>query len=236
MSERTLTTLAAAVLIGATPPAIAPAGAQATIVDAGSYELRAGDSVVGTETFTIRREGQTVQGVGRHELSADASPFRAIEVWLEANGSWRPSVFRLQTRVPRSTNVLALRDERRFRVNTESPEGNRWREYVAPPELVVLEPTAAHHYTFLLRQHADRLGAEETLEVPALVPSRGGQLTLVLRPGREVPLEWSGRTVATRRYDLTLDSEALRVWRAEDGRILRVEAPGRWSATRTTEE
>lgn len=207
---------------------------QTRTLDEGSFQIQVDGSRIGVEAFAIRREGNDLRAVGRITGEADSGELLPLEVGLQMDAQLRPQVFRLQFSSGELRSVAATREEGRMRVQVTSDAGNRVKEFLAPPELVVLEPRLAHHYDLLLRRHRTLLAEGGSLRVPVLVPSGPTRHTLQFRrEGRGTVETGGGGSREAVVYVGELNGEELRVWAEPEGRILRVSLPGHgWTAIR----
>lgn len=217
-----LAALAAAVVA---PDALA--AQEEKVVDSGRLELRVDGRTVGTERFEIRRSGRQVRAAGRVMLDSAAAGLQPLEVLLETDADHAPELFRLRPTAGDVRSVTAVREEGRLRVQVSSRAGDRWKEFVAPDGLVLVEPGVAHHWALILLQHRDRLAGSAMIEVPAVVPSEARRAPLRIR--REGPdrAEVPGANRDAVRYTATLDgSREFLIWTSEEGHVLRVESRG----------
>jgi hypothetical protein len=206
-------------------------------LDAGQFEILSGDRVVGTETFAIRRQGDEYMAVGRLTIEGGPDALRSVELGLRADADFLPRRYELRSLEGRPTNLAVGRSGRRLRLTNSTEEGERLTEFLAGPEMVLLERGVAHHYFFLvqrLARHRDPAGAT----LSALVPAEGRQVSVRVRGVAQDDLQIGGRTVSARRYDLEVAQEPVSVWVDGDaGRVLRVAVSTRgWSATRVPKE
>ncbi|HKK28746.1 MAG TPA: hypothetical protein VKB18_11735 [Gemmatimonadota bacterium] len=219
--------------LGAAGPA--PARAQAVQdLDQGSYEIRLDGTRVGKETFVVRREGQVVKAVGRVSADSARPPVVPEEVWLQTDVRFQPQLFRLHPRSGDVENIVARRDGTRIRVQTSSEAGSRSQQFMAPPDISILEPGIAHEYFLFFSQHADRASGAQSWSVPVVIPSLGEQATVQVRRAGTDSVSVGGAPRPATRYELTLDGESILVWRDDRGRILQVHRPDRgWTAVRS---
>lgn len=218
-----LVALAALVAAASAPDALAGQGER--VVDRGSFELRVDGRTVGTETFEVRGSGRQVRAAGRIVLDSAVAGVRPLEVLLETDADHAPELFRLRPTAGDVRSVTAVREEGRLRVQVSTRAGDRWKEFVAPDGLVLVEPGIAHHWALVLRRHRDRLAGSAMIEVPAVVPSEARRASLRLR--REGPdrAEVPGANRDAVRYTATLDgSREFLIWTSEEGHVLRVES------------
>lgn len=208
--------------------------AQGTRIDAGAYSIRIGGRQVGREDFEIRREGNLYQAVGRVSLDSAPAPFASLQVRLQTDSVFRPDLFDLRFR-DGGGSVRAVQTGRRLRLFTSTAEGERVKEFLARPRLVILQPGVAHEYYFLLKQLTDAEGGSGSVTV--IVPGQDREVeasgSLVGR--EELPIGDS--TVRAAHYRLTVGGDARELWVDADGRVLKVTDPSRsWTATRQPEK
>lgn len=214
--------LAAAPLALGVPEARAQEGP--VTVDQGAFEIRKDGTVLGREVFEIRREGGTVRAVGRITLDSAAGPILPAEVWLQADDGWKPQMLRFRPSAGELRQAVAVREGERLRLQITTEAGERWKEYMAPSDLSLVDPRIAHHYAFLLRQHRASLGPGGSVTVPAVVPWARDRVSLRLERGPEERISVVGGERSAVRYRVATGDLAAVVW-AEDGTVLRVEWP-----------
>lgn len=201
-------------------------GQAAESVDSGTFEIRVEGRTVGTETFEIRKTGREIRSVGRVSVDTAAAGLRSLEAWMETDTSYVPELFRARFSSGDVRSVTAVREGKRLRVQISSRAGERWKEFVASPGLVLLEPELAHVWLLILRQHRQALEAKGAVEVPAVLPARARRATLSLRRVGSEQVEVPGADRSAVRYTATLDGgNEIRIWASEEGRVLRVERP-----------
>jgi len=205
-------------------------------VDEGRFHLHAGGQRVGSEAFAIRWEGSTLKAVARVTLDGSGGPFRPGEYILNADSTLRPLYFGAQPSSGARRAVVALREGERLRLQTSTEAGDRMKEFLAPAELAVLEPSLAHHYHVLLARHASALDATGSWSGPALVPTASERRRIRVEARGTETVTLGDRRVEARAFGVTLDGTEIRVLRAADGRVIRVEAAdGSWRAVRVEE-
>lgn len=213
--------------LGACGP-IFPAGSEAqqpTTLEKGSYELRQGEAAVGREVFEIRREAATIRAVGRISLEREAGPLLPAEVWLQADSTWRPQMLRFRPASGDLQQAVAVREGERLRLQLTTEAGERWKEFVAPPDLSLVDPRVAHHYAFLLRQHRSRLREGGPIEVPAVVPWKRDRVNVRITPEGQAQVAVGGSSRTALLYRVTTAEMDARVWATAEGSVLRVEWP-----------
>ncbi len=192
-------------------------------LDEGTYRITVAGHAVGTEAFAVRREGRDVRAVGRVRLDTATSVLSSMEVWLQTDGDFRPSLFRLRPQGEDRESYTAVREGDRIRVRRTTAEGERYREYLGREGTAVFDPRMAHHWYLVLRPRAEAL-AEGAVEVPAILPARDEEVRLrIRRTGEEEVSAGGGRTTALR-HEVTGGVTAT-VWTDGDGRVLRLSLP-----------
>lgn len=223
-ARRAVRVAASAVALLATAAWGAPALAQPVQeLDAGAFEIRADDRVVAVESFAIRREGSAVRAVGRIVPENGASAARTVEVRLQTNAAFRPNAYGLQALGGEVTRVDGTWEGDRLRLHVASTDGERWKEFLTPGSVAVLERGVAHHYYLLFRH----LGADPAgRRVTVIVPSRHEQIGVAVSGGSREPVETSERHVEARRFELDgPDGWSASVWLDEEGGLVRVALP-----------
>lgn len=206
--------------LGAAPSAAQPTG----VLDQGTYRITISGRAVGTEAFGVRREGRDIRAVGRVRLDTAVSVLPSMEVWLQTDAGYRPTLFRLRPRAEEPESYTAVREADRFRLRTTTVEGERYREFLASEGMALFDPRLAHHWYLVLRPRAGAL-AEGAVEVPAILPARGERICMEVRQVGEEEVSAAGRRVTATRHEVTGGLSAT-VWTGEDGRVLRLSLPG----------
>lgn len=215
-------------LVAAIP---ASASGQRVVVDEGSFTIFLEGREVGTEAFSIRREG----------LGSDATVFAHAVVTLtgpQGRTELRPL---LQTLLPdgaASNYQLSVSGEqtaelslalvgRRFVSLIRTQRGEEEREFLAGPDTRILEEGVAHQYYFLRNQR-------EGSATPVIEPRTRSQLRLVASAWVEEEIRLGVNRVQARRVTFGMNGEERHVWYDQQGRVLRVEVPARaYRAERT---
>lgn len=199
-------------------------------LDAGTYELLLNGELVGLERFVVQNDGAAVRAAARLTSNRDAAGLVPGETRLLLDQAFRPDRYELKPSAGSLGSVVGLRRANRLRVQTESADGERVKEFVAPEGLVILERGFAHHYFLLL---ALVRGGAAGDQLSLVVPSEGRQFRATVRDEGEESVPLDGESVAARRYVIEGGGETHTVWASADGRILRVEIPGLgWAARR----
>jgi hypothetical protein len=202
-------------------------------IDGGSFEHRVGDTYSGSETFAVRRRGDGIMAVGRVTREGGPEALRAIEVGLRVDPGVRPMRYELRTREGSPLHIVVSRTGQRLTVTTTSAEGERFTEFLAHDDLLVLEREIAHHYGMLAR----RLVAATQprgLDLEVLIPAEGVTVPVRVEGRTEDSIEVEGQSVTVLRYDLLVGNERTSVWVEGDrAKVLRVAIPDRrWYAVR----
>ncbi len=220
-------------LLAPTPAALP----QQTQLDGGTFEHSIRGSFSGTETFAIRQRGEEVVAVGRVTREGGAEALRALEVGARMDGSGQIMRYELHTREGPPLHVVVNRTGSRLRVTITADEGERFTEFLAGPDLLVIEREIAHHY-FSLARRLRSTPDPRTLDLRILVPSEGRTVPLrVLGLSRDTITVQESRVPSTR-YQMSVGGEETLLWASpEDGRVLRVAIPGHgWEARRVAQQ
>lgn len=217
------------------PGIVSPAGApaqEAREVDSGSFRITDGGDAAVSEQFAIRREGERWQSAARiSPAGGDASVTGSIrEFRLQLDAELRPTFFELVDRRAGQHGVVGVRSGNRLQLRSRSEEGERWKELLLEPGLVVIPRGVAHPYHFVVRVLES--GSEAPL--PAVVPDAGERRTMTVESRSPATVTVGGRELESVLRELRVGEETHRVWTDAEGRVLRVEVPARsWTATRT---
>ncbi len=199
-------------------------------LDAGTYEILLNGELVGLERFVVQSDGVAVRAAARVTSSRDAAGIVSGEVRLLLDQSYRADRYELKPSSGSLGSVVGLRHGNRFRMQTESEEGERVKEFVAPDGLVILERGFAHHYFLLLGLVREGAGRQQ---LSLVVPSEGRQFRATVRDEGEEAVPVDGETVTARRYVVEGSGETHTLWASADGHVLRVEIPTLgWAARR----
>ena len=217
--------LRTAVLFGMLAGAIEPLGAQIVTVDEGTFDVRIGDLGVGSEAFSIVRQGE---GAEAHTLARAQIRIELSDATLRMAPLLRTSGlahtltrYELKTAGAEDREVYVEHSgERRLHATVVTSEGEREQELRFQPDVVVLEGSVAHHFHFL----AVRIASGSTT-VPVLIPTSRNQLSADISAGVSEGVEVAGTSVSATRYVVTYGDQARLVWYDEQMRVLRVEDP-----------
>jgi hypothetical protein len=209
--------LAALTALGAAAPALA----QVSTVDEGSFTITRHGARVGREEFRIRRTATGEATVTFVATATVALADRQLVPELRADGSGAVLAYRVEvTGAADATERLKGALERGlFTAVVSSPRGESAREYVVSPGAVVLDDDVYHQYYFVAR-----LAARGPLAV--VVPRRNAQVAMRLEAAGSEPVTTGGRAVPATHLVLSEPAGAARdIWADAEGRILRVAIP-----------
>jgi hypothetical protein len=215
MNVRATWALALIAAVGA-----APAVAQTTVIDEGTFRLSVRGTVVGNETFTIRQTGTgaatTIAAQGRIVLDTGEQT-RAL---LQVEGpALRPAAYQIEATGPQRRTVRGQTAGNRFRAQIVSAAGETMREYLISDGAVILDDGVAHHHYFLAVRDA-------AAAVPVIVPGQNRQITGTLREGAREAIDVAGQRVTARRITFEPEGLAARtIWADDQGRVLRLAIP-----------
>jgi hypothetical protein len=200
--------------------ATAPAVAQTTVIDEGSFRIAIRGSAIGTETFTIRRSGRSANAttVAQSRIVLDTgeqtrtvvqlrgSPLAATAYQIEATGDDRQS-------------ITGRASGSRVRATMVSDASERMREFLVDDAAVVLDGSIAHQHFFLADRTHDGT-------VPVILPRQSRQVSARVRDRGADTLEIAGQQVPARHLAIEIDGlDPRSVWVDDHNRVLRVHIP-----------
>jgi hypothetical protein len=219
---------AAALALFTTATAAAPSTAAAQPVtagrvDVGSFSILREGARVGREQFSIRRVGSP-DGV-EFELRSEATiDERRVATRLDADSAGTPIRYTVEERDPTGV-VLRLGGQQvrgRFAALTRSRRGEAAREYLLPPETVILETTTFHQAAVLLLSRGER--TDRRLLALAPLDNHERDVRLILDAPSD-PVLVAGVRIEALRW-LVEDPVGRRIlWTDADGRLLRITIP-----------
>ena len=201
--------------------------AQTVVLDEGGFRLLVNGQEVGTETFYIRQNGagesSVIIAAGKIVMDT-ARGSQTLNAELQTSGAQlRPAAYQVQVEGTNAERIAGRVVSGRFSARIISSAGEQMREYLASDGAVVADEGVAHHYYFL----AQRVGAEGS-RVPIIIPRQSRQLTanVALRGTESITV--AGAKLSARHLVITIPGNPDRhVWVDAQGRVLRVEIPGR---------
>ena len=202
----------------------APAVAQTTVLDEGTFVLRENGREVGREVFSIRMSGTgpgaVVVAQGRVELGEADDLVTSLEV---SGDGFRPATYAVQVEGTEPQRIAGRVSGGRFSARIISPAGEMMREYLAGEGAVIVDDGVAHQYYFIAQQLD---GA--TFTVPLIIPRQSRQVSASVSVGAPASLTIGGQSIQARRLDVSPSGMPDRsVWVDADGRVLRLEIPSR---------
>lgn len=189
-------------------------------LDAGRFEIRAENRRIGVESYRVWRDGNTVTARGRLELEGASGG--TMETALQLDGQMRPTRYALRAPSARVTSVDGAWNGNLLRLGISSEEGERWREFLTPGPVALLEEGVAHHAVLLLRQMPEDPAG---WGISVIVPSRGEQTRAVVRSVRSEPLRIRDETVEARVYEIEVGGRQRLLWTDGEGRLLQMSVP-----------
>ncbi len=214
----------ALVAVVAAVAAVAPERAPGQLVDRGTFVLYASGEEVGTEEFTIQRQGTGDAQVTLATGTLTLRDGRIVKTILRLVGTtmvldeYSASVSGSDTLA-----VMVVRAGNRLRTRTIAPWGEEAWEYPARATTVIFDDGVAHHY-FLLGALLEAYGAEA--QIDAVAPLAEME-ELTVRPdiGSET-IEVGGERVETTRIRLSSEGDSRTAWFDGSGRLVRVTLAG----------
>jgi hypothetical protein len=189
-------------------------------LDAGRFEIRLDGRREGVESFRIWREGGETKAVG--QLTFDESPAEAVDIRLQGDRRFRPTRYGLRAPSGPVSVVDGAWNGNRLRLHIVAQGGERWKEFMTPGRVAILEEGVAHHLYLLLSQLGDN---PAQAPITVLVPSEGVQTSAILQSSSDETVRIGDEAIVARRFDLDVGGNRVQAWRAADGRLLRVAWP-----------
>lgn len=199
--------------------AAAHGSAQTSVIDEGSFRISVRGSIIGTETFTIRRSGSdanvTTIAQGRVILSTGEETRTVIQL---RGDMLRPTAYQIETAGDQRQSITGRAAGNRFRATTVSAAGEQMREYLVDDDGVVLHDGIAHHHYFIANAGAG--------SVPVIVPQQNRQLTATVEEHGPETIQVAGQQVEARRFSVEIPGLDTRsVWVDDRNRVLRIRIP-----------
>jgi len=201
---------------------VAPEGARGQLVDRGTFVLYAGGEEVGTEEFTILRQGTGDAQLTLATATLTLQDGRIVKTNLRLVGTNMVlNEYEVSVSVSGSDTlaVRVIRDGNRLRTRSVGPWGEEAWEYPARPSTVVFDDGVAHHY-FLLGALLEAYGAEARIHVVAPL-ARMEAPPAQAEFGSET-IDVGGESVETTRITLSSEGESRTAWFDGSGRLVRV--------------
>lgn len=196
--------------------------AQVVVLDEGSFQLQVDGATVGTETFSIRRVGlgneAELIAVSQVQYNDGSLVMRPT---LSTDAAFRPVRYENQVSGSRQSSVVLALAGRRYTATVVSAQGEAASEFRAAPRTLIVAPRVATLYYFL-----SPLLGEVGAEISGIEPEQGGRPAFVLTSVTPERRAHGTETLAMRVATLEAGADVRRIWFDEQGRVMRVEAPG----------
>ncbi len=211
--------LAVALAVG--PALAAPAGAQVTTVDAGSFSISRGGDRIGSEVFAIKQTPGAERGMIYVSSATITDGDRRVLPALRTDERGVPLAYQLEVRVNGASRerLTGLVGRGRFSAQRHTAGGESASEIVVSDGARLVDEDVFHQYFFIAL--GNRRGA-----VPVIVPRRGEQVTVEVVDRGSDPVTISGQALPATRLSLTTKGAPDRtLWVDGAGRVLKVEIP-----------
>ncbi len=215
MTSRAATTLALGALL-----VTAPASAQTTVIDEGSFRIDIRGSDIGTETFTIRRSGRganaTTVAQGRIVLDTGEQ----IRTVVQLRGTpLAASAYQIEITGDNRQSITGRVSGRRIRATMVSDAAERMREFLVEDGAIVIDHDVAHQHYFIAQRTHDGT-------VPVILPRDSRQVTARVHDHGTETLEIAGQQVTAHHLDVQIDGlDPRSLWVDDQNRILRIHIP-----------
>jgi len=197
------------------------AGAQATLVDDGSFTISRGGDRIGREDFSVRHVPTTAGAFETLTRGVIVSGAHHVTVELSADSTGLPVRFQSKSSDDGRPGD-SYRGEvtgRRYSARSVRAAGESARELILPAGALIVEDGVLHLLQFVV--------ARGPGTVPAVVPSRGVVVNLTVEDAGADHVSIALQSIAARKYRVREGSEgAMReVWVDAAGRLLKVAVP-----------
>ncbi len=198
--------------------------AQSVVVDEGTFAVTLDGAPAGTERFTIRRAGVGGDAIvianAVIELDRGAGPME-LRPLLEATPvDDASSSYQLKVSGAETSELSVRLAGRRYVSRIHTEEGEEEREFLARPGTRIVEEGVAHQYYFLR-------GVREGSSAPVIEPRTRSQFQLAASAPTEERVTVGSAYVTARKVTFSSGEDVRHVWFDEQGRVVRVEIPGR---------
>ena len=202
-----------------------PQRASGQLVDRGTFVLYASGEDVGTEEFTIQRQGTGDAQVTLATGTLTLRDGRIVKTILRLVGATMVlEEYSAFVSGSDTLDVRVVRTGNRLRTRTVAPWGEEAWEYPARASTVILDDGVAHHY-FLLGALLEAYGAEARIH--AVAPLAEMEALPVLPDIGSETIEVGGERVETTRIRLSSEGDTRTAWFDGSGRLVRVKLAGR---------
>ena len=183
--------------------------------DSGTFEIRAGGKVVGTEKFKITRNGATWESSGELQLKAGEKSSEE-KATLQLNTAMRPVEYLREQKSPNIASLAVRFGEKETSlVATSGQDSSEQVFYLPAGFLIILDTNFFHHYTFLLKQYTRSQGGEQPFNV--FIPQES-------LPGT-VNLTYVSRQQDQELWKVTTDELEMEIVARENGAIEKITIP-----------
>ena len=200
--------------------AAGPAAAQTTL-DQGTFTISRNGTVVGRESFTVRRApGGGSSIVARATIEYDD---RRLTPVLRADSVGSATEYQLEVRTaPNATEILTGEIRRgRFSATMQTPRGEHMNQYVVSEGALILDEDVFHQYYLVAR-------GKRTGTVPVVIPHRNVQVTMRVEDRGASSVTIAGQVLPARLLALVEPGGADRqIWVDGQNRVLKVQIPSR---------
>jgi len=197
------------------------AGAQATVVDDGSFTISRAGERIGREDFSIRHVPTTAGAFETLTRGVVAMGSHRVTVDLSADSTGLPARFQSKSAVDgrAGDSYRAEVTGRRYSARIMRGSGESARELMLPAGALIVEDGVLHPLQFVV---ARRPGA-----VTAVVPARGTVVTLTVEDAGADHVSIALQSIAARKYIVREGSAGpvREVWVDSAGRLLKVAIP-----------
>jgi hypothetical protein len=213
--------------------AAAPAWAQSSANDSGTFDVYVSGHRAGSEEFTIQQIGSGAHGsivASGHVQLQLATGAVDLTPRLRTSGfDASPVSYEVIIGGTAPRHIIGTIGDRRVSSRTVTASGEQMREYLASSGAVVLDDGIAHQYYFLARRV--RSGT-----VPVIIPSENRQVMATVTDRGEERVKIGDQTV--RLYHIVVQprgGDERDVWVDELARVIKVEIPAQdYVAVRTS--
>lgn len=196
--------------------------AQSVVLDEGTFTVFLSGREVGTESFSIRREGAGGDAtlVANAVVSLEDNHATQMRSSLRTGGDRSLLLYQNEIRGGDVTFVSVDASGRHLVARIRSTAGERERELRSREGIVLLDRWVAHQYWFLAPR-TDREGAV----VNVVIPRSGQEIRMEVARVTAETVQVGGQAIRARHVRLVSGSDARDLWFDEQGRVVQVEVP-----------
>jgi len=193
--------------------------------DSGEFEIRIGNSRVGTEKFEIRPTSSGWMASGELQLQgSDGKRISEISS-LSLNATLLPTHYERIQKSPLSARLVAQFGPSETVLEMTATEGEPFQQifYLPKNELAVLDTNFFHHFALLLRLYDHAKGAAQALNVFIPQEALPGTINLQYLSRESVPV---GQTaIELDHFQAVTDELEIEIWATPEGAIHRISIP-----------